>query len=182
MNTKRWCMSVCILVLATSAIRAEEKKPEHPYKSAKVGDWIEYKITNEKSGRTFSSKFKFFVKEKYENEIVFLRDEFYDGRQMPQGEEKYDLSKPYRQEGDGESWHYEIKAEKEEKVTVGGKEYACKMKELTITGSAPDAPPMTRKVWISKDVPLDGIVKSVTHVGKDVTTRELLSCGKGAGK
>lgn len=167
----------CVLLI--SAANAEDKKEPHPYKAAKVGDWIEYSVTDVKSGKTFESRFKLLVKEKYENEIVFARDENYGKRKMPTGEEHIELNKPYRQDGDGESWTYEIKAEKDEKITVGGKEYACKMKEMIIYSSAPGADPLTRKVWISKDVPLDGIVKSVTANGKDTKTRELIACGRG---
>ncbi|MCW8133895.1 MAG: hypothetical protein KIS92_26345 [Planctomycetota bacterium] len=167
----------------TLAVRAEEKKKEeHPYKQAKVGDWIEYKITDVKSGRSFESRFKLTVKEKYENEIVFKRNEHYDGRDMPEGEEHIELNKPYRQDGDGESFQYEITATKDDKVTVGGKEYACKLVEMKITTSGIDTEEITRKVWISKDVPLDGIVKSVTKHGQNTKTRELLGCGRGAGK
>lgn len=172
----------CALVICAVASRAEEKKEEHPYKKAKVGDWIEYKVTDVKSGKTFESRFKLTVKEKYENEVVFARDEHYDGRDMPQGEEHIELNKAYRQDGDGESFQYEIKATKDDKVTVGGKEYACKLVEMKITTSGLDTDEITRKVWISKDVPLDGIVKSVTNYGKNTKTRELLGCGKGAGK
>ncbi|MBI3828402.1 MAG: hypothetical protein HY291_02740 [Planctomycetes bacterium] len=170
------------LVLCAMLVRAEEKKEEHPYKKAKVGDWIEFKVTDEKSGKTFESKFKLTVKEKYENEIVFARNEHYDGRDMPEGEEHIELNKPYRQDGDGESFQYEITSTKDAKISVGGKEYACKLVEMKITTSGLDADEITRQVWISAEVPLDGIVKSVTHYGKNTKTRELLGCGKGAGK
>jgi len=174
------------LVLALSCAllsHAEEKEKEkpHPYKTAKVGDWITFKVTaTAENGRKTIVSYTLKATEVNEFAVKMSIDEKNEERSMPPGEIDVELNKPHHWGKMGGSY-YQKKSEAQEKITVGGKTYDCTRTDYVITSDVPEPEGMTEKVWVCKDVALDQIVKSELTIGKKTIIRELVDSGK-AGK
>jgi len=173
-----------VLVLFSAFIgRAEEgeKGKLHPYKTAKIGDWITYQVTaTAENGRKTKVSYTLKVTEVNEFAVKMSIGEKNEEREMPPGEIDVELNKPHHWGKMGGS-HYQKQGEATEKITVGGKTYDCKRTDYVITSDVPEQEVTTEKVWVCTDVALDQIVKSELTIGKKTIVRELVASGK-AGK
>jgi len=153
------CLSFALS--AISAIQAEE----NPFKTAKEGDWAEYKVTAISMGSPLDMKLKWTVAAN-DGMIVTLKATAIDGKtEIPGPETKIDLSKPYDPTvtaglpADANTTIEKVETGKE-KIKVGSKEHDCTWTKYKVTGSVMGMDTESElKVWTSKEAPLSGMVK-----------------------
>jgi seryl-tRNA synthetase len=169
-----------LLVSFVPAVRAADD--ENPWKNAKVGDWVEYKMT----GTGFEGKTKMTIVAKDEKELSYEVAATFkaNGNEMtaPVQKLKIDLTKAYDQKSalnlQNNNTKLEIVDEGKEKLKVGDKEYDTKWTKYKSTTTVNNFTVVTEnKMWFSKDVPLSGLVKMDTTVGSTTTKLELTGTG-----
>jgi len=175
-------LAVCLAPLA----RAQDKE-ENPFKKAKVGDWVEYKMTTMAGGFNIEAKTKMEVTAKDDKEVTVKTTASVGGMEGKSQEMKIDLTKPYDPTQAGNlPKDAEAKIEKagdgKEKIKVGGKDYDTTWQKMKVKAKAMGLEIESEvTVWRAKDVPLDGTVKmtGVSKVmGMDVKmTMELVDSG-----
>jgi len=164
---QKWMlMAVVALTLTVSGYCAEQ---ENPYKKAKVGDWIEHKMSNDMGAMKMESSMRKEVTAISEKEVTLKMTTEAMGQKNTM-EVKIPLDKPYDPMNPGAE-NPDLKVEKlgegDETVTVGGKDYKAHWYSVKVTGKTQGMEmDTTSKVWISKDVPLEGIVKMETTTAK----------------
>jgi hypothetical protein len=159
---------------------------ENPFKKAKVGDWAEYKMATNAMGINIDAKLKMTVTAKTDKEVTLKTAAIVNNMELPGQETKIDLTKPYDPTNTanlpkGTEAKVEKGGEGKEKVKIGGKEYDTnwmKMKvNAKVNGMDFDS---DIKVWISKDVPLSGMVKMEMKSKLADMTMELTGTGSDA--
>jgi hypothetical protein len=177
----KYLLSAAALVICFSpAVRAADE--ENPFKKAKVGDWVEYKMTTAAMGNNIDGTMRMTLTAKDDKEatmettgkISFMGNEM----NIPAQKQKIDLSKPFDPTaGANLPKGTDVKVEKgdtKEKVKAGGKEYETtwmKMKSSIMNQET------EVKIWISKDVPLSGMVKMEMKSAFANVTMELTGTG-----
>ena len=146
-------MVVAALLLVTALARAED---ENPLKSAKVGDWIEYKSVM--SGpANIESSMKQTVTAKTDDELTIDMV-----MKTPAGEQKQtmkiDLKKKYDPRGMGGEGEFKEIDKGEETIEVAGKTLKTQWSTYEITMKNGPVKSIKGKSWVCKDVPLGGLV------------------------
>lgn len=178
-------LSAVLLVSLAPLASAEDM--ENPFKKAKVGDWTEYKMTTAAMGVNIDGTVKMTVTAKDEKEatlevtgkVKFMGNE----TPIPVQKQKIDLTKAYDPTNaanvpKGTDAKVEKDGEGKEKIKVGGKEYDTtwtKMKVKTKVANMDFDSDV--KVWVSKDVPLSGMVKMEVKSKQADVTMELSGSG-----
>lgn len=170
---------VLSLVAVLSLVRAED---ENPYKTAKVGDWVEWTTSMKGDAFSFDGGMKQTVINKTDSEVTVEV-----AMKTPAGEvkqqmkinlnEKYDPRKPV---GDSEATVKELE-KGEETVTVAGKTLKTTWTKYEVTTKKGPLTSMTGKAWVSKDVPLGGMVKAEQDLkgfGKQIMELKDFGSGK----
>ena len=156
---------------------------ENPWKTAKVGDWVDYKTT----GTGFSGKTKMTITAKDDKEVVYeVTGSFtVNGMEMtaPTQTLKIDLTKDYDAVAAANVANKDVKLEKvgegKAKLKIGDKEYDTKWTQTKATATFNGIATVSEyKMWFCKDVPLGGLVKMETTVGSISSTLELVASGK----
>jgi hypothetical protein len=156
----------------------------------KVGDWVSYKMT---AGPISGITLKMTVTARDDKEATLRVEGKFGEKEMPAKEQKVPLDQltdPTRTITGGPAGlaparvkpKVDVKKveEADEKITVGGKEYACKRLKLQTTAELKGKTiESVRTVWVSKDVPLSGMVKTVSETGGIRTMMELTGSGRG---
>src|SRR5262249_718245 len=148
-----------VVCLATAAWAGED----NPLKKAKVGDWIEYKMTMAAAGINLDGKSKTTLTAKDDKEATLSTVSSFAGKESPAKEKKIDLTKAFNFLELAELTKGDTKIEKgkegKETITVGGKEYKCKWSTLKMVTKDPKSVgDADVKIWSAADVPLFGIV------------------------
>ena len=157
-------LSVCALAIcfAPAAYAADE---ENPFKKAKEGDWAKFKMTTGVMGMNIDGELKMTVTAKTDKEATVKSTVTINGMELPGGEQKIDLTKPYDPtNASGLPKGTDVKVEKlgegKEKIKIGTKEYDCTWLKIKSSAKIGDMNfDSEMKVWMSKDVPLGGMVK-----------------------
>lgn len=175
--------SIIVAALLVSIASMGHAAADNPFTRAKVGDWVEYKMTgsNNIAGTT-----KMTVVAKDDKELTyevaatfsFLGNE----TTAPVQKMKIDLTKSYDPIVAANLKQNNVKIEKEgegtEKIKAGGKEYDTKWTKCKATATANNMTITTDyKMWFSKDVPLSGLVRMETTMSTMTTTLELVATG-----
>jgi hypothetical protein len=154
-----FALIVCLVPLAAPA----QEKADNPFKKAKVGDFLAYKMTTTFGGKDIAMEMKQTVSAKDDMEVTIKITITLMGNELKSETTKVDLSKPYdpvaATQGNKQA-KFEKTAEGKEKLKVGDKEYEC----TWIAGKAVAEVKGNKiesdmKVWITKSVPLSGLVK-----------------------
>jgi hypothetical protein len=162
--------SAALAVLLLPALGlAQEKKEENPFRNAKVGDWASYNVTTSANGQKFNAAMKMEVTAKDDKNVTFKTSMNVNGMDLPGQETKVDLTKPFdplamqgQMPKDVES-KVEKSGEGKEKIKVGGKEYETNWTKVKSSIKAMGMEVNSEmKFWISKDVPVGGLVKMET--------------------
>lgn len=168
----------------TSKQKAEE---ENPYKKVKVGEYADYKMTMKVGPLNLEGTITQLVKAKTDKEATLEVTGKMNGMDIPAQSQKIDLTKPYdptKASGlpTGADAKIELLKSGDEKIKVGGKEYACKWEtykaKVKMMGQEIE---MDMKVWQSKEFSLNMIKMEMTaDVGgnKMEMTMELSGSGE----
>lgn len=172
-----------ILLLAFSVGSAGDKKGkevDNPFKTAKVGDYINYKLSTKIGDFAVDGNLTQTVTARDEKTVTVEAVGTVLGKKTPPQKTEIDLTKPFdptsaATQGKGK---FEKTGEGKEKIKVGGKEYDT----TWISGKAvAEAGGLkiesTVKVWFSKQVPLNGMVKMETKADLANVTIELSDHG-----
>jgi len=172
---------VCALLFCVgpTALLAGE---DNPFKKAKVGDWVEHKMTGLDVGGTT----KMTIVAKDDKEVTYeIKSTFsFMGKEMtgPVQTQKTDLTKNYDLIAAANEKQVNLKREKlaegAEKIKIAGKELETKWTHLKITVTVNGMLMVSEyKMWFSKDVPVNGLVRMDTEVGTTKTRLELTGWG-----
>lgn len=176
-------IAVCLVPTARAA------DDENPFKKAKVGDYAEYKLSMTLMGTNIDGTTKMTVIAKDDKEatvevtakIVNMGMEV----NIPPQKQKIDLTKPFDPTAMGSMANLpkgaDVKIEKgdtTEKIMAAGKQYKCTCTKAVSTFKIGETNMQAdSKVWISKDVPLSGIVKMEVKSKLANMTMELTGSG-----
>ena len=115
-------------------------------------------------GNKIDGEIKMTVSAKTDKEATLKTTVVFMGMELPGGDQKIDLTKPYDPTKPMDPKSKDAKVEKldegKEKIKIGTKEYDCtwmKVKTVSKVGGKENTSEV--KVWTSKAVPLGGIVK-----------------------
>ena len=170
------------LVLACVPMIASADDKDHPYKSAKKGDWVSYKTSTDFGGFKSDSTVKQVVTAKDDKSVTLKISVTAMGTEFPPQEHKIDLTKPFDPSTVGAPGAANAKVEKldsgKETIEVAGKKYECEWvkKKMTIDANGMKIESES-KVWTSKSAPLGGMVKMETKLAQGSTTMELTGSG-----
>ena len=176
----RSLIATVLLVCLASAIRGADN--ENPYRNAKLGDWVEYKMTSQ----NMEGSTKMTVLSKDEKELTYevaATFSFMGNKAVaPVQTMKIDLTKDYDAISAANLKANNVKIEKldegTEKLKAAGKEYDTKWTKLRATTTVNEMMIVTEyKMWFSKDVPLSGLVRMDTTASDMTTKVELMGFG-----
>ena len=155
-----------IVVAVSLMSSAWSADAENPFKKAKVGDWVEYKIVNKAGGMNMDGSQKQTVTAKTDEECTVEVAMKMMGQEMKSSytvklNEKFD---PMKQPG-MDATVKEL-GTGEDKVTIDGKELNTKWVEAeVVTKAGGQEMKIKTKAWTSTEVPLGGLVKMDSDMG-----------------
>ncbi len=173
---------VAALLVSTLA-SAHAADADNPWKSSKVGDWVEHKTV----GPSFSGTSKMTIIAKDDKEVTYQIEGTFtaNGKTMvsPIQKQTIDLTKPYdpvaaaaRMSAKGTK--IETVGEGKENLKIGGKDYETTWKKLKATTTINNMTMVSEyKMWFCKDVPLGGLVRMDTEVAGIATKLEITGSG-----
>jgi hypothetical protein len=180
-------LSVSLAALLAPNVSLGQDKEEHPFKKAKIGDWISYTMVTMVMGQEFKGTTKVVVTAKDETTVTLKTSATVNGVDVPAQESKIDLTKAYDPLGTtatlpkGTDVKVEKDGEGKEKIKIGNKEYDTTWMKLKVKASVKDNSFEAEvKVWLSKDVPMGGTVKMEMKSDRANMTMELKESGTGA--
>ncbi|HZZ77665.1 MAG TPA: hypothetical protein VFE62_04045 [Gemmataceae bacterium] len=151
-----------IVALFPLAAPAQGTK-ENPYKNAKVGDYVSYRMSTSAGGKEFNIDIKQIVTAKDDKEVSLKTTTSFNGKELPGQTTKVDLTKPFDPASSvlqGKKGTFEKKDEGKEKVKVGDKAYDCTwISGKVVAEFKGNKLESDVKFWVSKSVPLSGLVK-----------------------
>ena len=172
-------LAVLVYSAAPELLQAAD---ENPFKSAKVGDWVEFKQATQMAAGNMEATMKQTVTAKDEKTVTLKMEVSANGMKPPPQEVKIELDKPYDPTQTPENAKIEKLKEGDETITAGGKEYKCHWVQSKVTVDHEGTKFETEsKSWISKDAPLGGLVKMEMEIKAmgTKTLMELTGSGKG---
>ncbi len=155
---------------------------DNPFTKAKVGDWVEYRMT----GPNMEGKTKMTIVAKDDKELTYEVAATFSvmGKEMAAPIQKLtvDLTKPYDPIVAANLKKTGTKIEKEgegaEKIKIGVKEFDTKWTKMKSTSTVNDVTVVSDyKMWFSKDVPVSGLVRMETTTAMFTTKLELIGSG-----
>lgn len=163
---RNWAWVLGVALLVTAAAHGAE---EHPYKTAKVGDWVSYKNTvSLPTGQKMESPMKQVVTAKDETSVT-LKVTTEAAGQSYDSEQKIDLTKEWTGVPEMPNAKVEKLEEGKEDAKAGEKSYACNWVKYKISAEVNGVATVNNaKIWTSKDVPLGGLVRMEMATDMDV--------------
>lgn len=185
---KNRMLKACALVaLGTLVLPLLSWAADNPFKSAKVGDWVQTVTTTETMGNKMEMNTKQTVVARDDVSVTLRMEVSMMGRQMPPQESRIMLEQPYepytQPNTDAKAT---ILGEGDETITVDGKSYKTHWTKVKVVATKPAPMESTVKAWSSKDVPLSGMVKMESESvmamnGKSMNTKMIMKLA-GSGK
>jgi hypothetical protein len=172
-------MSLAFLVLAP--VLAAPPETDNLYRSAKVGDWVEY---------TYSGPPKFVSRQtvtaRTADKLTLKTEQIVEGKAGETTETVIDLTGPYPPAATDPRSAYTTKTElletSKETRKVQGRSVECEVAKQRTTfkpiGKGKESVAVL-KYWKSNDVPLGGLVRMETDVGSTKMVTELTAWGRG---
>jgi hypothetical protein len=143
-------------------------------------------VTTKVMGMDIEGTVKMVVTAKDDKSVTMKATPTFNGMELPGQEQKIDLTKPYDPAAAGGQLPKGTDAktkkvgEGKEKIKVGGKEYATTWMKIKVEAKVMGNEFKSDvKVWMSKDVPLGGVVKMEMKSNIADMTMELKEFGKG---
>jgi hypothetical protein len=162
--------------------KGQAKAGDNPFRTAKVGDFASYKMTTKVAGNDLEGTMKLTVTEKDEKMVKLKSSVSLMGLSLPGQDTTVDLTKPYDVIGavnqGQKGGTFEKTGEGKEKIKVAGKEYDANWIAGKINAEAKGVKIDSEvKVWFSKEVPLNGMLKMETKAAIANVVLELLEFG-----
>ena len=178
----RW---LCLVVIAFAAplTASGGDKDDNPFKKAKVGDYLAYKMKTSIGGNNIEATMKQTVTTVSEKELSFKTIAMVNGMNIPAGPEtKVDLTKPYDPASaalqKNPKGKFDKTGEGKEKIKVGDKTYECDWISGKLVAEAKGFKLNSDvKVWFTKSVPMSGLVKMEMKSDLANVTMELTESG-----
>lgn len=178
----RW---LCLVVIAFAAplTASGGDKNDNPFKKAKVGDYLAYKMKTSVMGNNIEATMKQTVTAVSEKEASFKTVAVVNGMNFPAGPEtKIDLTKPYDPTAaalqKNPNGKFEKSGEGKEKIKIGEKTYECNWLSGKLVAEAKGIKINSDvKVWFTKSVPMSGMVKMEMKSDLANVTMELTDSG-----
>jgi hypothetical protein len=161
---RKFMLPFTVLLFAAPLVSLGREKMDNPYKNAKVGDYVEFKMTTNFAGMDIEGTMKQVVTAKDDNEATIKITTKLMDKEAPAQTQKVDLTKPFDitmmgMQGKNKG-KFEKTGEGKEKVKIGDKSYECNWLAGKITADVNGKKFETEvKFWTSKDVPMSGLVK-----------------------
>jgi len=161
------------LVLLCVAGVTQAQDGDVPLKRAKVGDYAVYKMSGPATGSMRQE-----VTAVSDKEVTIKSTTTINGMELPADTRAY----PIESKSDSLPKNKDVKIVSEtsgkETLKIGGKEYNCTWRAVTTSVKTPEMEVKSEsKVWISKDAPVFGLVKTVSTTFGSTTTLELSEVG-----
>lgn len=183
-------MRICLIAFTILAFLAPlatqgQEKMDNPYKTAKVGDYVAYKIITSLGGRNLEMAMKQTVTAKDDKEVTVKTTTKIMGNEVPTQTTKIDLTKPFDITSavvqGKKSGQFEKTGEGKEKVKVGAKTYECTWISGKVVAEANGKKIESDvKVWMSKEVPMSGMVRM--EMKSDLANVQMEISGSGSEK
>jgi hypothetical protein len=176
----RSALTAAVLVCFVPTIQGADD--DNPYRNARVGDWVKYKMT----GKNMKGSTKMTVTFKDDKELAFdvaSSFSFMGNEQVaPVQTMKIDLTKSYDAVSAANLKANNVKIEKldegMETLKAAGKEYETKWTKFRATTTLNEQVIVTDyTMWFCKDVPLSGLVRMDTNASEITTRLELIGSG-----
>jgi hypothetical protein len=152
-----------IIAFLTASVSEGQERNENPFRAAKVGDYVAYKMTTSVMGKNLEINMKQTVTAKDEKEVTLSTATTFMGNAFPGQESKIDLTKPYdpaEAATANKKGKFEKTGEGKEKIKIGNKEYECTWMTGKVSADANGKKLESDiKAWFSKSVPLTGMIK-----------------------
>jgi len=167
-----------IIAVGIVMVVASQAAEENPFKKAKEGDWTEYSITRKVSGATVAWAQKRIVTKVTATEVTVEVVTIVSGQKDTKDSYTIKLNEPYDYfKTYSESAKSKATATGEDKLVVKGSSLNTKWTEYELDNGGKVR---KHKMWISTELPLDGVVKSETTLtAADTLVTELKDYGVG---
>jgi hypothetical protein len=167
---KRFFSAALLIGVAGWAFAQEA---ELPLKRAKVGDYVVYKMTGSAAGTMRQE-----VVAVSDKDVTVKTVSTIAGMTLPADVKVF----PLTSQPDPNAGNKDVKIIAEsagtETLKIGGKDYRCTWRAVTVLANAAGMEVKSEsKVWISKDAPVFGMVKTVSTTFGTTTTVELSEAG-----
>lgn len=180
-------LRLLLVVLAvgfTSQVGRVEEKGDNPFRKAKVGDYVTYKMTTKIMDKAIDGTMKQIVTAKSDREATLKTTATILGMEASAQEEKIDLTKPYDPAkaalSGSEKGKFDKTGEGKEKVKLGDKTYDCTYLKGKVTAEGGGLKIESEvKMWFSSAVPLGGLVKMEMKSNLANITMEFAGSGQG---
>jgi hypothetical protein len=157
--------SLVIVICAMPLVSPAGEPADHPFKKAKIGDYVLYKATTSFNGMDREMIVKHTVSAKSEKEATMQTITTYEfmGKTVNKAEPdvKIDLTTPFDSITDNlKKGKWEKTGNGKEKIKVGDKTYDCTWATAKREDVRDGKKTETEiKIWSAKSVPLTGVVK-----------------------
>ncbi len=144
-----------------------------PLKRAKIGDYVVFKMTGPVTGTMRQEVVAVSEKDVTVKTITTL-----NGMTLPADVKAYPINNKYDPTNGNKDVKIVAESSGEETLKIGGKEYRCTWRAVTTSAKVADMEVKSEgKVWISKDAPVFGMVKTVSTTLGMTTAVELSEVG-----
>ena len=162
-----------------SGLAAAQDKT-HPFAKAKVGEWVGYNV--ETGSPSANITIKQTVSARDAEGVTLKVQMSMGGKPLEATDQRVSLKEPFDPARMLQSPTVKSQITKlgegEETLTVAGKKYKCTwVKNRVITEFNGQIIETNSKMWISKDVPLGGLVRAETETAGAMTVMELTGVG-----
>jgi hypothetical protein len=162
---RKFVLPITILLLLAPRVSHGQEKMDNPYKNAKVGDYVTYKVTTSVGEMKFDgTTWKEVVTATDDKEATIKTTSTLKGKETASPTQKIDLTKPFDIASAAmqvmKKGKFEKTAEGKEKIKIGDKTYECTWITGKVVADVNGKKSESEiKAWKSKDVPLSGLVK-----------------------
>jgi hypothetical protein len=178
----RWLLFVAIACAVPLTASGGGDKNENPFKKAKVGDFLSYKMATTVKGTAIEATMKQTVTAISEKEAKVKTAIVVNGMNFPGGADiTIDLTKPYDPTSaalqKNPNGKFEKKDEGKEKIKIGDKTYDCTWISGKLVVEKGIKINSDMKVWFAKSVHMSGLVKMEMKSDLANVTMELTESG-----
>jgi hypothetical protein len=172
----KWFFGVLSLLVAFGGF-ASADEPDFPLTRAKVGDWVVFKMDSGNAKMRMRQE----VTEVTDKTVTIKSIVSYNDVEQPpviKTEDKISKDDPAVEAKNRKEFKYIDTGKGQETLKINGKDYRCDWKSMTTTATVNGMEITTAStLWMSKDAPVYGLVKTETKSNGSVDVMELIDSG-----